>query len=489
MKCVIGIDVGTTHLKTALISPEGQIQLMEKDVTPLRIRESESWYDPRQLYELIKDQIQRLIRRRDEKMDLEIRALCLTGMAEAGVVLDRNTGEELTEALPWFDKRSEEWSEKLNQNMIRRQYRKTGLYNSYKYGIYKYLWLRENRNLKNISSPIWLSISDYIAFRLTGKYFTTAQFAVRTYGYDMVQGCWDRELLDWYGMKAENFPAVVKEGEVIGLCVDLELCALLGSTVEVAISGHDHVCALYGIAGENSACMVDSCGTAETYMGITGKRPLTDEDFERGLVYGPYPGKDQWFWMGNIPSSGQAVEWFRKYSWDGKARKKSLTYEELELMLEKNRKGPTELFYFPFLNGVGTPVYRGDLRPRLMGKMGDQPEHVILKGIIEGIQYQGTWIMECSRDCRDNEMQLWCVGGAAKSSQWMKIKADVLGMPVYVPQIEEATLLGAAAVYFHKKEKKLLPEETPKVYLPENHQNYAKLAEEYRRRAKQICGL
>lgn len=487
MKGVIGIDTGTTHLKTALISEDGQVRLIEKDVTPLCTRGNESWYDPRQLYDLIKEQIRRLM---CHERNWEISAICLTGMAEAGLVVDRNTGRELTEALPWFDKRSEECSRQLSEDQIRRQYRKTGLYNSYKHGIYKYAWLRENRNLKDASS-IWLSISDYIAFRLTGRYFTTTEFAVRTYGYDMVQDCWDQELLERFGLKAENFPSVKKEGEVIGNCVDSELCAVLGNAVEVAISGHDHVCALYGIAGRDSTRIVDSCGTAETYMAITRKRLLTDKDFERGLVYGPYPEKDKWFWMGNIPSSGQSVEWFRRYSYDGKERKRLLTYEELELMLEKNQKEPTGLFYFPYLNGVGTPVYRGDLKPQLVGKRENQTESVILKAIIEGVQYQGVWIMECAGCTEDEKMQLWCVGGAVKSNQWMKLKADILGMPVYVPRMEEATLLGAAAVYFNRNHKKGFPEGVSKVYLPEDgkQESYRKLAEEYQYRAKEICSL
>jgi len=35
------------------------------------------------------------------------------------------------------------------------------------------------------------------------------------------------------------------------------------------------------------------------------------------------------------------------------------------------------------------------------------------------------------------------LGGAAKSDIWLKIKADVLGVPVEVPQCSEAASLGA----------------------------------------------
>lgn len=498
MKCIIGIDTGTTHLKAALIGVDGQVQNVERDATPLHVCRDESWYEPWQVYEIVKKQIRRLVLKAAGRADLEICGICLTGMVEAGLILERGTGQELTEILPWFDKRPEELSKHLGEELLRYQYQKTGLYNSHKYGIYKYLWLIENRKLEKTSS-IWLSLSDYIGFRLTGEYSTTAGFAVRTYAYDMISGNWNGELLDRYGLKAENFPPVRKEGEAIGLCTDKELCRILGSHVEVVISGHDHVCALYAIAGEDSARIVDSCGTAETYMGIADKRIFTNEDYDKGLVYGPYPGEKRWFWMGNIPSSGQSVEWARKQLRDDKMREDMLSYEEMEAMLEKIAENPTGLFYFPYLNGVGTPVYRGDIKAQMIGGTRDLYADIWLKAIIEGIQYQGTWIMECA-GCSiiKDKMQLWCVGGAAKSKEWMKIKADVLGIPVYVPDMEEAALVGAAAVFFKEKEQSFFldgmwkkGEKRIKIYLPEKEkqEKYRRMSEEYRRKAKQICGV
>lgn len=498
MNCVIGIDTGTTHLKAALISADGCIQYLEKINTPLHVRGGRSWYDPQQIYETVKGQIRQLAARAKDRKDLNICGICLTGMAEAGLVLNRHTGCELTEILPWFDKRPEELSKRPEEDLIRRQYRKTGLYNSYKYGIYKYIWLMENRKLDKASS-IWLSLSDYIAFRLTGKYVTTAGFAVRIYAYDMIRGSWDRELLERYGLKEENFPSVVKEGEAIGPCVDKELCGILNGRPEAAIGGHDHICALYAIAGEDCTRIVDSCGTAETYLGLVDKAPLTDADYDRGLVLGPYPGGTKWFFMGNIPSSGQSVEWFRKRRHDDRPQEPFLSYEEMEDLLKEIGDKQTGLFYFPFLSGVGTPVYRGDIREQLHWNMKDVSVGVSLKALIEGIQYQGTWIMECAGSrLAEDEMQLWCVGGAAKSGEWMKIKADILGIPVYVPGMEEAALIGAAAVFFYQKKETALWAGTPvesgkdvKIYLPESGKQkiYRTLAEEYRSRAKQICGV
>ena len=494
MRCIIGIDAGTTHLKCAMIGLDGRILAVEKAATPVCSDGDASWYDPQQIYGTVRTLIRRLVAGDGtDGLGDGICGISITGMSEAGLVLERESGRELTEILPWFDRRTETLARQTGPEEARNRFLKTGLYNSFKYGIYKYLWLLEKRGLAR-ENTIWLSMCDYLAFRLTGRYATTAGFAVRTYAYDMERGCWDGEYLGRFGLTQRQFPQVVRDGEAIGSCADRELAELLGENVKVAIGGHDHICALYAMAGENGLRMADSSGTAETYMGITEKRSLSHEDYARGVVYGPYPGGGKWFWMGNLPSSGQAVEWYR-----GQLRADVISYEEMERMLERLAGRPTGALYFPFMNGVGTPVYRGDVQPRLEGLKEPYGTGEILKAVIEGVQYQGRWILECAPvDPENPDLQLWCAGGAAASREWMQIKADVLGIPVHVPVQEEATLLGAAAVFLRENgtEQELgaflrAMEQERAVYLPddENRKRYRGLAEKYRRLAREMCGL
>ncbi len=168
-------------------------------------------------------------------------------------------------------------------------------------------------------------------------------------------------------------------------------------------------------------------------------------------------------------------------------------------MLKQLAGRPTGAMYFPFMNGVGTPVYRSDVEPRFDGQKESWGAGETLKAVIEGLQYQGSWILDCAPEelegrCR----QLWCAGGAAASREWMQIKADVLGLPVHIPAQEEATLLGAAAVFIREngteQELAAFLESIGReraVYLPdeENHRRYRAFSETYRRAARKMCGL
>ena len=122
-------------------------------------------------------------------------------------------------------------------------------------------------------------------------------------------------------------------------------------------------------------------------------------------------------------------------------------------MLESLPMNPTQILYFPYLTGMGTPVFKPDTGANFIGlKMGHTYAH-ILKGIMEGIQYQAAWILDLLYRWHGISPGIVrCAGGAVNSRVWMQIKADVLGKIIQVPSVSEATALGAAALYIKKNE-------------------------------------
>ncbi len=69
----------------------------------------------------------------------------------------------------------------------------------------------------------------------------------------------------------------------------------------------------------------------------------------------------------------------------------------------------------------------------------------MLRAVIEGLDYQVLDIMSSLKDGTGiGADRLVVVGGATRNTFWMQNKADVTGLPIDVPEIEEATPLGAA---------------------------------------------
>ena len=79
--------------------------------------------------------------------------------------------------------------------------------------------------------------------------------------------------------------------------------------------------------------------------------------------------------------------------------------------------------------GLGPSATRGDM----------------LRALIEGLDYQ---LLDIVQEMRKNlgfdVSTLVAAGGAIRNSFWMQNKADMIGCPIEVPEVEDASPLGAA---------------------------------------------
>lgn len=426
MEGMIALDVGTTHIKAVLFGEDGEELWKRKVPTPLEHDEWGAVYRPGVLWGLVHGM---LLEACGALSDVSVTGIAVTGMAEAGLAVDRITGRELSDIIPWFDRRSIGF---VGQGEA---FERTGLRNSYKYGLYKFLWVLEHSPIDR-SRTVWLSVCDYVVYKLTGAFVTEPGFAARTYLYDIGAGCWDEERMAAFGLNKENFPCVGASGETAGIWEEKK--------IPVALAGHDHVCAAFAMLYSDPGRICDSAGTSETYIGLAGKRggEFRQED---GLQYGPF-GDSRWYYMANIPSSGHSLEWYRK-----KLQLTELSYEELNRNLEELPKGPTGILYFPWLTGSGSPYYEASMQGALLGLREAHSGLDIMKGMIEGIQYQGALLLEQIEKVQGVQIgEVICGGGAVNNHALMQMKADILGRKVLVPACRETTALGAAAVFLER---------------------------------------
>jgi xylulokinase len=439
----IGIDIGTTHIKSAVFDHHGNMLELQRAVTPLDTDRYGDIYQPIKIYELVRNQLLGWF-----KCYRTVRGISITGMAEAGLIVNRRTGSEASMIIPWFDKRTVALSAQIDVEKEITNFCMTGLRNSFKYGIYKYLWLLDHIDVKR-EDTIWLSVCDYILWKLTGEYITDPSFAARTYVYDIVKHCWDKQRLKAFGLTENNFPKVLPSGEKAGCLTDPFLLETIDSiSIPICIGGHDHICAAYAVLQEGEDQICNSVGTAETYLGLAKEFRPNRELYQSGMVFGPFIKEKEYFWMGNISSSGQSVEWFRK-----KLQLEEISYDQMNAMLSETSEDPTNIIYLPFLSGIGTPLFDQEVSGALIGLRECHTAKHMLKAILEGIHYQGKWILSLvSEKVLLKQKEVICVGGATESEPWMQLKANILGIPVIVPKITEATLMGTVAVMIERNE-------------------------------------
>ena len=101
--------------------------------------------------------------------------------------------------------------------------------------------------------------------------------------------------------------------------------------------------------------------------------------------------------------------------------------------------------FLPHMSGASCPVTDGQSLGAFVGLSSTSTRGDMLRAIFEGLDYQFLDIvnkMESQMGIQADNIV--AVGGAIRNKFWMQNKADVTGRPIQVPEIEEATPLGAA---------------------------------------------
>jgi sugar (pentulose or hexulose) kinase len=477
MPAFLALDLGTTHFKAAVFNYTGRIQAHASRATPLRhAPEGFAIYTPREVWETVSGLLAELHARHIEAVSRPepVAAIGIASMAETGLLVDRGNGTVRSPFLPWFDRLAATQADSLaRRSTFSAEFCRHGVRPTFKCSLAKLLWLQA-RDATQLDGAVWLSMADYLAFRLTGAFGTHANLAVRSAAFCLDVGKWDAQLLDELHLPPQIFPPVLTASlPVGGLSTGFEAIGMAAGT-PVIIAGHDHLCgaiAAYTIAGglkrrkeedratpfthghamdsasnaPNPALRIpypvyQSIGTAESLVGAFPARPLDEADFLSGFSFSLQAIPGWMAWVGGISASGGSVEWLR-----GILGESQLSYAELDALLEGTPRPPTGIVYLPYLNGRGSPHSDGRTQAAFIGLNAAHGRAELYQAVLEGVAYEVEYIRRAAQNVTGQDIQrIIAAGGGARNRVWMQIRADVLGCPVDVLDQPETTLLGAA---------------------------------------------
>jgi sugar (pentulose or hexulose) kinase len=419
---LLGIDVGTTHCKAGVFQTDGtSVAMASFDMPSKSDLQGNLTYDPDAVWNLVQKAITQVLQDIDRR---DIQAVGVTSMAETGLLIDPGSGTPRTDLIPWHSKIAGTYVDSLAFDASER-FSITGIRPSYKCGLAKILWLRD-QNSALLDGALWLSTADYIVYRLTGVFVTDYSLAGRTYAFNITQKCWDAAWLARFGISEKLFPPAESAGAIF------PALDVLAPGTTVCVAGHDHVCAALAVGAISPDVVLDSMGTAETLVGVWSGAMEVDS----GLLFGCHVIPDHTYWMGSVSASGGSVEWLRGLFG-------GLSYDAIESLLDEVEE-PSGIFYFPYLAGS-----RADSRAKasFIGLASGHQQAHVLKAALEGTAYEIEHLRQTVKQItRRDVARLVAVGGGTRSKQWMQIKADVSGCAYQIFHTPEAALLGAALV-------------------------------------------
>jgi xylulokinase len=378
-----------------------------------------------------------------------VKGVSVTGFGMDGLPLDTN-GQPLYPLISWHCPRTidiaKEFSERIGQDRI---FDIAGAQMMTIHSIYRMMWMQQNHPEIIEKTDKWLLIEDYVNFRLCGEKATDYSMAWNTSVLDQQNRAWSSELIRLAGVPSHLFPDIRPSGTVLGTLTSTAAAQTgLSQGTQVVLGGHDYICAALAAGAVDDDVVMDVTGTWEMVLQASAVLSHDKRLFESGYYVENHVARDRFCFVASTVC-GDMTEWF----------KDNMAAEELveaaktdcsvwQLLMDKAKKSPVGAhgcFFLPHFSGAGAPVIDANSMGAYIGLHNAVDKNDIIRATIEGLDYQFYSMVEALENALNiSPGRICAVGGATKNGFWMQNKADVCNKVIEVPEMYEATPLGAA---------------------------------------------
>jgi xylulokinase len=415
---LIGVDLGTSETKAGLFDLQGNLLRLARCGYPIITDTGAGCaeQDPERWWSAVCQTLQEVVQ---DVPASEIVALCVQGQGPSVVMVDEK-GRPLNNAILWMDTRPCVERDELS--------RRLGSPISPFAHLPMAMWLKRHRADAYRQARWFLAAWDFVAFQLCGQPSASALAYFQPFPEEEVEAS---------ELPYELFPPVVGAGTPIaGLTPSAAQQVGLPVGLPVVAGVHD------GIATFIGAGLVET-GRAADVNGTSGGLALCwNEPIEKpGIFSATWIHPEEYIVGGAMATLGKCLDWVR----DAVAGS-GMSHEALIREASKAPVGADRLIFLPYLAGERAPIWDPQARGVFFGlTLNHRREHLV-RAVLESVAFALRHVAEelTQAGARIDEMRV--CGGQALSEDWNQIKADVIGVPVAVPRVREAALMGAAVL-------------------------------------------
>lgn len=437
---LLGVDVGTTSIKVGLFTTNGKLKAISTQEYSLLTPSSNMVELPADVYWTALGKGMKDVLGKSEVHPESILALSLSSQAETLICVDKK-GRVLRNAIVWLDTRAEEESAQITKNYPPELlYKTTGLPEmSPIWPAPKILWLKENEPDVFNQTSKFLIVKDYLVWKLTGEFSTEPTESSSTFYLKLKEKDWWDEMLDFIGIGRDQLPTIFPSHEVVGNVSSRVKSELgLSTNTKVIAGSMDQMAAALGAGNVEPGVITESTGTALAVVACVDK-PVYDP--KKRVPCAPHCVPGRFVLYPYAETSGIVLKWFRD-TFPSDARRKE-DYGQLLKLASRISPGAEGLLALPHFTGTACPDFNPQARGAFVGISFKHERAHFIRALIESIAFMLRENIDLLKSLSIPVKRVRSLGGAAKSDIWLKIKADVLGVPVEVPQCSEAASLGA----------------------------------------------
>ncbi|MBB5855050.1 glycerol kinase GlpK [Amycolatopsis umgeniensis] len=389
----------------------------------------------------------------------DIIAVGITNQRETTLVWDRTTGKPVYNAIVWQDTRTDKIVSDLGAlGGGQERYRaKVGLPLATYFSGPKIKWILDNvdgaRAKAEAGDLIFGNMDTWVLWNMTGGvdggvHVTDPTNASRTMLMDLDTLAWDAEIAEEMTIPLAMLPEIRSSSEEYGKVREK------GALAGVPISGilGDQQAATFGQACLSPGEAKNTYGTGNFMLLNTGtEKVMSDNGLLTTVCYKIGSNDTVYALEGSIAVTGSLVQWLRdNLGLIGSAAE----VEQHALTVEDNGGA----YFVPAFSGLFAPYWRSDARGAIVGLTRFVNKGHISRAVLEATAFQSREVIDAmNADSGVPLKSLKVDGGMVVNELLMQFQADILGVPVIRPVVNETTALGAAyaaglAVGFWKSE-------------------------------------
>jgi glycerol kinase len=436
---ILVLDEGTTSTRAMLFASDGVLVASAQEPLTQHYPQA-GWveHDPREIWDKTLACAQNIVPKAGGAA--MIAAIGITNQRETVVAWDRTTGEPLTNAIVWQDRRTEPFCAELREAGHEAGVQeRTGLLLDPYFSGTKMRWMLDNaaevRAAADRGTLAFGTIESWLVFKLTGgaAHITDASNASRTLLMGLEDTQFDEELCDLFGVPRAALPGVVDTSGPLATTDP----ALFGRAIPIT-----------GLAGDQQAATVgQGClapgqtkatyGTGAFVLTCQGSRIPRSTNRLLGTVLTQLDGARTYAIEGSVFVAGSLVQWLRD----------SLGIVEVASETEALARSIPDsggVVIVPALAGLGAPHWRAEARGVIAGLSFASGKAQLARAALEAMAHQTHDL--CAAFTADGApWETLRIDGGMSANDWMaQDLADMLGITVERPGFVETTALGAA---------------------------------------------
>jgi xylulokinase len=194
--------------------------------------------------------------------------------------------------------------------------------------------------------------------------------------------------------------------------------------------------------------------------------------------------------FGAMVASGASLRWFRDQLGQLEvleaSQRRADAFDLLTAQAAQVPPGSNGVVFLPYMMGERSPLWHTNARGVFFGLSLATPRAALVRAILEGAAFALYHNVEVARRSGIRVDELRSVGGGTRSHLWNQIKADILGVPVLLPEASvgapfgDAILVGMGLGLYPDVCKALATMVKPKTRYEPNMENHARYQEIYR---------